>query len=181
MIESVTHSVQKHYDCIVVGAGPAGTAFVKTLQNKHSKLSILVIEKFKFPRDKICGDALTYLSVPMIGEIFPEIQELIPTKSFTRKYKIHYDPATTIQRDNGVLDLVERKTFDHLLWNSLDKNTIDVLEEASVYDVINTSEEVKGIRYELDNRRLEATADLLIGADGSQSVIRRKTGSTRRF
>jgi len=172
------HSLQKHYDCIVVGAGPAGTAFVKTLQNRRSKLSILVVEKFKFPRDKICGDALTYLSVPMVREIFPEIQQLIPTKSFTRKYNIHYDPAITIQRNNGVLDLIERKAFDQLLWNSLDKSTIDVLEEASVYDVIKIGEEVKGIKYYFDNRRFEATADLIIGADGSQSVIRRKTGLT---
>ncbi|MGZ8900835.1 MAG: FAD-dependent monooxygenase [Limisphaerales bacterium] len=178
MIQTVKHSVQKHYDCIVVGAGPAGAAFVKTLQNNHSKLSILVIEKFKFPRDKICGDALTYLSVPMIKEIFPEIQHLIPTRSFTRKYKIHYDPAITIGRNDGVLDLIERKALDHLLWNSLDKSTIDVLEEAFVYEVIKTREEVKGIRYRFDNRRFEATADLVIGADGSHSVIRRKTGST---
>jgi flavin-dependent dehydrogenase len=177
-IETVKHNVQKHYDCVVVGAGPAGTAFVKTLQNKHSKLSILVIEKFKFPRDKICGDALTYLCVPMLREIFPEIQQLIPTKSFTRKYKIHYDRTVTIEKNNGVLDLIERKAFDHLLWNSLDKSTIDVLEEASVYEVIKIGEEVKGIKYYCDNRSFEATADLIIGADGSQSVIRRKTGST---
>ena len=147
--------MQKHYDCIVVGAGPAGTAFVKTLQNKHSKLSILVIEKFKFPRDKICGDALTYLCDPMIREIFPEIQRLIPTESFTRKYKIHYDRAVTIQRNDGGIDVIERKAFDHLLWNSLDKSTIDVLEEASVYEVIKRGKEVKGIKYYFDNRSFD--------------------------
>jgi flavin-dependent dehydrogenase len=179
MIQTVNHSVQKHYDCIVVGAGPAGAAFVKTLQNKHSKLSILVVEKFKFPRDKICGDGLTHLSIGIAREIFPEVQKLLPTKSFTSKYIIHYDSATTIvERDDGVLDLIERKAFDHLLWNSLDRSTIDVLEEASVYDVIKTGEEVRGIKYHFDNRHLEATADLVIAADGSQSVIRRRTGST---
>ena len=44
-------------DVIVVGAGPAGatTAFYLA----QSGLDVLLLEKARFPREKVCGDGLT--------------------------------------------------------------------------------------------------------------------------
>jgi choline dehydrogenase-like flavoprotein len=44
-------------DVIVVGAGPAGatTAFYLA----QSGLDVLLLEKSRFPREKVCGDGLT--------------------------------------------------------------------------------------------------------------------------
>ena len=44
-------------DLIVVGAGPAGIAAAITA--KRAGLSMLVVDKATFPRDKCCGDGLT--------------------------------------------------------------------------------------------------------------------------
>ena len=48
-------------DVIVVGAGPAGatTAFYLA----QSGLDVLLLEKARFPREKVCGDGLTPRSV----------------------------------------------------------------------------------------------------------------------
>jgi flavin-dependent dehydrogenase len=44
-------------DVLVVGAGPAGCAAALTLSRAGH--TVVVIDKAKFPRDKICGDGLT--------------------------------------------------------------------------------------------------------------------------
>jgi geranylgeranyl reductase family protein len=47
----------KTLDVLIVGAGPAGCSAALTLHN--SGLSVAVVDKAEFPRDKCCGDGLT--------------------------------------------------------------------------------------------------------------------------
>src|SRR5690606_20010255 len=44
-------------DVIVVGAGPAGSSAAFYLA--RSGLDVLLLEKTRFPREKVCGDGLT--------------------------------------------------------------------------------------------------------------------------
>src|SRR5262249_56840001 len=44
-------------DVIVVGAGPAGAS--AALRLAQAGLDVLVLEKARFPREKVCGDGLT--------------------------------------------------------------------------------------------------------------------------
>ncbi len=44
-------------DLIIIGAGPAGAA--AAISARAAELSVAVIDKATFPRDKICGDGLT--------------------------------------------------------------------------------------------------------------------------
>ncbi len=44
------------WDVIVVGAGPAGSAAALTLARNGRR--VLLVDKARFPRDKVCGDAL---------------------------------------------------------------------------------------------------------------------------
>lgn len=46
-----------YYDVIVVGAGPAGTT--AAMFAKKQGLSVLLVDKAVFPREKICGDGLS--------------------------------------------------------------------------------------------------------------------------
>ena len=50
-------STDRHADVIVVGAGPAGSTTAYHLA--QSGLSVALLEKTAFPRDKVCGDGLT--------------------------------------------------------------------------------------------------------------------------
>ena len=51
-------------DVVVVGAGPAGSATAAHLARRG--LSVLLLEKATFPRDKICGDGLTPRAVKQL-------------------------------------------------------------------------------------------------------------------
>jgi Dehydrogenases (flavoproteins) len=53
------------YDVIIVGAGPAGTS--AALYANKLGLKTVLIDKSRFPRDKICGDALSGKKCKNIG------------------------------------------------------------------------------------------------------------------
>ena len=44
-------------DVVVVGAGPAGVAAAVTLA--RAGRDVTLVDKARFPRDKVCGDGLT--------------------------------------------------------------------------------------------------------------------------
>src|SRR5690349_19176847 len=48
---------QSQWDVIVVGAGPAGAAAAAFLSSRPG-LKILLVDRTRFPREKVCGDAL---------------------------------------------------------------------------------------------------------------------------
>ena len=52
-------STDSSYDLIIVGGGPAGA--VAALYARRSGLSVLLLDKARFPRDKVCGDAWSSL------------------------------------------------------------------------------------------------------------------------
>ena len=52
-------------DVIIVGAGPAGSAAAYHLA--RAGLDVLVLEKNRFPRDKVCGDGLTPRAVKQLA------------------------------------------------------------------------------------------------------------------
>ncbi|MFP4321866.1 MAG: FAD-dependent oxidoreductase, partial [Anaerolineales bacterium] len=49
--------MQPSYDVIIIGAGPAGSGLAYWLARQN--LSVLLVDKHDFPRDKTCGDALS--------------------------------------------------------------------------------------------------------------------------
>ena len=53
--------MRAHYDVIVVGGGPAGAAAAYWASRRD--LSVLLVEKSEFPREKTCGDGLTPRSI----------------------------------------------------------------------------------------------------------------------
>jgi menaquinone-9 beta-reductase len=46
----------EHWDVVIVGAGPAGAAAAITLARAGRR--VLLLDRARFPRDKVCGDAL---------------------------------------------------------------------------------------------------------------------------
>ena len=55
----------------ILGAGPGGAA--AALQLNKMKISCLLIDKAKFPRDKTCGDAISGKAVVILNRIDPNI------------------------------------------------------------------------------------------------------------
>ncbi len=57
----------REVDVVVVGAGPAGTAAAITA--RRAGLTVAVVDKARFPREKICGDGLTTTCLRLLDEL----------------------------------------------------------------------------------------------------------------
>lgn len=170
---------QLDYDVIVIGGGPAGCAFVRSLLKFKSSLRILLIDKAQFPRDKICGDGLNYRAVPIVREVFPELDLLTPSASFTERQVFCYPEAPALQREELTLDVIPRIDFDYALWQATVAAGAETLENTPVVGLLTDRGRVRGVKIREGNAMRELTCALVVGADGSRGVVRRATGSTK--
>ncbi|MHC4357420.1 MAG: NAD(P)/FAD-dependent oxidoreductase, partial [Planctomycetota bacterium] len=66
-------SLKRKYDAVVVGAGPAGAAAARVMV--EAGLSVLVIERKKLPRYKICSGLINEKSLKLTRKYFGEIPD----------------------------------------------------------------------------------------------------------
>jgi len=172
------------YDLIVVGGGPAGsTAAIYAAKNG---LKTLLVDKQKFPRDKICGDALSGKSVAILRdmELFEKVQALpgahIQSIVFSSpnhaSFKI--DLKKTHLKDTPKGFVVRRQFFDDMLFNEAKRVTDTTLENFRVTGLINENGTVCGIAgtdLNTKNER-EFRGKMILGADGYKSIVARNLG-----
>lgn len=168
----------KNYDIIICGAGPAGCTAAYQLSGKG--LRIAVLDKDYFPRDKICGDALSADVVNQLHRIDARLSENFQT--FTKKVPSHgvrfYAPNGT----NLDIDFVnkahreaagyisKRYEFDTFYFDHIKKlKDIDIFQNHKILDVKMAPDSV-----EVSTETGVFNAKMVIGADGANSIINRK-------
>lgn len=122
-------------DVIVVGAGPAGSTAAHYLA--QAGLSVLVLEKARFPRDKICGDGLTPRAVSELVTMGVPVREedgWIRNKGLRvigggHRLELPW-PELSSYPSYGMARA--RKSFDHLLVDHARKTGANVLEGMNV-------------------------------------------------
>jgi geranylgeranyl reductase family protein len=99
----------KSFDCIVVGAGPAGIAASKILEK--NKINFCIIDKSSFPREKLCGGGLTIKSARMLKELGIKYDN-IDNKYTNEVLVVSKNKNKIVKLDNPIV-MVDRKTFDN--------------------------------------------------------------------
>jgi len=153
------------FDLIILGAGPAGSAAAMTAR-KHG-LSVAVVDKASFPRNKLCGGLITGRSMQYYAEIFDETltAPLIETRD---RIAFYLDGIETGEMtDIPPMHLTMRWDFDdHLLHRALDAGAVPFLGS-------------RVTRIDPDSRTLDLedgstlTGRVLIGTDGVNSAVAR--------
>ena len=174
----------KFYDIIICGAGPAGCTTAYQLYGKGLKIALL--DKDRFPRDKICGDALSADVVNQLHKMdaslvkgFLEFKEKKPSQGvrFFAPNGQHLDIDFINEKHLDAAGFISKRyEFDNFYFNRIKElPDINIFENHKILDAKIVADGV-----EITTGNTTFNAQLVIGADGANSVINRKL-STNKF
>ena len=171
------------YDVIIVGGGPAGST--AALYAEKQGLSSVVIDKAVFPRDKVCGDALSGKTVRILRELDlidgiekldgSEINRITFGSPSHDEFDIHLkDSQNSRHITKGYV--IPRHIFDHYLFQRAD-HVCDTRQGFTVKDLVYNENKISGVKG-IDNNGVEETisAPIVLGCDGPNSIVARKLG-----
>lgn len=153
------------FDCIIVGAGPAGGAAAYHLAKRGH--SILVVEKQAFPRQKPCGGGVS----PAIAQWFdfdftPAISTTVNQIRYTWKL------GDTVETEIATpMWMVQRDVFDAFLIEQAQSQGAQLRDETTV-----TGIEFKGDRWQVNTSTEPLTARYVIAADGATGPMAKWLG-----
>lgn len=169
---------------IIVGAGPAGCAASLFLSQK--KIKHTIIEKEQFPRDKICGDAISGKVLNILNKIDKNIvNEIITNKKIFKPSNgiIFCSPDfTKVEIPFGFEKSNDKKThgfvakrldFDNFLFEKIDKNFCRIIQNCSLVNAEHKKESI-AITVNVNNQTYQSNCKILVAADGAHSVVSKK-------
>jgi len=162
--------MEKKFDVIIIGAGPAGSTAAFFLVKKFNR-SVLLIDKERFPREKPCGGYLTKRVFERFNYLKKDIGKIIEVPTYGSYF---YGPdLSKLEWIKGVPVgyLVLRTKFDNYLKNLAVMKGAEILEGKLVNDLMVNKNEAKVLLQNGSSYR----ADLIIGADGARSIIAKKS------
>ncbi len=179
------HAQASEFDVIIVGGGPAGAS--AAMYAKRHGLKTLLLEKDMFPRDKICGDAISGKSMSILKELdlLHKIQKepIALAESITfgspdnRTVNIPFNPNG--QPDANPKGLVVRRmVFDQFLFKQAAAAADQTIEGFTVKQLIVENGYVRGVSgvYKKDGTKASFFGRIVFGADGFKSVVARDMG-----
>ena len=157
-------------DILVIGGGPSGDSTALHLVARQPDLAarILILEKARYPRHKLCGGALTVDAEVILQRLGLDVGE-IPHVDAS---EAHFDFAgrgivfTLGQRH--ALRMIRRDEFDAWLASRARRAGIEIREGINVRRVVPGE---RSVTVETDAGPFEAA--IVVGADGSNGVTRR--------
>ena len=162
------------HDVIVVGGGPGGAA--AALGAARRGLRVLVLDRHRFPRDKVCGDALTPFAVNVLAELglierVRRVAEELSSVAFGFGADVRRVALST------PMLVVPRRRLDAVLLDAV-RPLAEVRESWQVDGLLRSANGVCGVTGRTAaGDRFEARARLVVGADGASSVVARLTAS----
>ena len=176
-------------DVIVVGAGPSGSTTAYYLA--QAGLNVLVLEKARFPRDKVCGDGLTPRAVKALVGMGVDVS---PEAGWLRNQGLRVIgagmrlelPWPELNAYPGYGLVRPRSSLDETLARRAQSAGAKVLEGVTVTGpVLDDNGVITGVRVregsgrDLDSERIYA-APVVVAADGNSSRLAVAMGLAKR-
>ncbi|RJQ18752.1 MAG: NAD(P)/FAD-dependent oxidoreductase [Nitrospiraceae bacterium] len=164
-------STSQTYDVIIAGGGPAGSTAAYILAG--SGLKVLIIDRSRFPRHKLCAGCITDKTVRLLKRVFGETAPDLKKKDIINfesdRYGIFCGEKLVSAKSLGVpFYFVERYTYDEFLLRRAERAGAEVIEGDGVVSLDVSVNEIRT----LSGRTF--TARFFIGADGVHSIMRRQ-------
>jgi geranylgeranyl reductase family protein len=155
-------------DVVICGAGPAGTATALHLVRRDPALAgrILVLDKARHPRPKVCAGGLIPHALACLDEL--EVGLRVPHVMVDRA-RVEVPRRRVEVEGRGFCAIVRRAEFDASLVAAVRARGVEVREDEKVHTLRRDGEGVRVV-----TARGELGARLVVGADGSGSLVRRR-------
>jgi 2-polyprenyl-6-methoxyphenol hydroxylase-like FAD-dependent oxidoreductase len=174
----------KQYDAVVVGGGPGGVVFSYLMA--RAGLKVLLLEAYKDFNRQFRGDTLNPLTMNILDQLglMDEILALPHSKVDTVKavgakeieaYKLTYSRMPS--KYPYVMILAQPIFLNFMVAKAASFPNFSVQMQARVNQLIEEDGVVRGVRYKTGDGEIhEARAQVVIGADGRNSVVRDLAG-----
>lgn len=172
------------YDAIVIGGGPAGASCAISLMNECPFLSVLIVDKKNFPRDKACGDGISPGAVKYMENMGINTQ-LIPGSNIIHKAEIHgpngigfVESLPKNENSEHNYGMVVRRThFDDFLFNFAYRKGAEIMTETRFKGFVSDDDKViVDLQNTKTGEHRKYSAQIVIGADGAVSRVRKAAG-----
>ena len=165
------------YDVIIAGGGPAGSS--AAIHLAQSGIRVLLVEQKEFPRAKLCGEFIS----PECFDHFKKLgvaDEMLACNPATLTETVFYSRrGHRISVPSGWFATrsalgLSRAEMDNNLLRRAATVGADVLENATVTDLIHCDDRVCGVRIRTNNDERAYHAKITIDATGRARILSRK-------
>jgi len=159
----------KQFDVIICGCGPSGATAGTILA--RSGRSVLILDRARFPRKKLCGGLLTWKSIKLLEAVHGETIDSLTRQGIINFVSDHYAIRTfsnTISEGKSPFPFhfTDRTVFDAHLLKLTEKAGAEIREEARV---LSCDPEQGTVTLEGGT---VLQGHFVIGADGANSMVR---------
>jgi geranylgeranyl reductase family protein len=175
--------VNQSADIVIAGAGPAGST--ASLFLSKQKIPHFILDKSFFPRDKICGDAISGKASDILYKLDSQIHQELGriTETFLPCNGILFSAPNgkmlEVPFSNDLSKLKypagyisKRLHFDDFLFKKIDRNFASVLEGAEIKSVVRNNRAIE-LNYSHNGENKILKCRLLIAAEGDRSLSSR--------
>jgi flavin-dependent dehydrogenase len=175
--------MREHYDCIVIGGGPAGSTVAAIVA--QSGFSTLLLERDRMPRFHI-GESLmpeTYWTLERLG-----VLDQMKTSCFVKKLSVQFVSHTGREsqpfffrehdpRECAATWQVERADFDQLLFDNAARKGAACYDRTRVLAVLFRGDRARGVSLQTaDGQRRDVSCQVVVDASGQQALIANARG-----
>jgi geranylgeranyl reductase family protein len=154
----------------VIGAGPAGSVTAYRLARQG--VSVALLDRARFPRDKPCGGGLTIRAARLLPfSIRPVVEDIVDTIELGLRYRLRFER----RRSRPLVLMTQRRLLDTFLAEQAADAGADFRSGVRVTGI---DAGARGVTVAVGRGRLQA--EIVVGADGANGITGRSLGLCRR-
>jgi geranylgeranyl reductase family protein len=170
----------KRFDVAIIGAGPAGSSAAISLA--RCGYAVALVDKQVFPREKLCGDFVSPINIPLFRALGVEQQLLSQEHGSVGAFRMTSALGDAVDvplpscHGQSLVGLgLSRAHLDHALLQKAQSEGASVFQGVTVQELKSTA---NGWHVRLNSPAAidELSAAMLIGADGRNSRVAHRLG-----